>query len=297
MYKWGFFILSGVNVFLFGNQSFQHNVIEQKIITKEVKQANSSSIDLKNESHRIIKKERKPLLLSVEPESSLESRVKESLLDLYILNARETYTYFDDFNELSADKVHTVELILAEMEALSHGCFGSTSYSEVLNKKLHNSNLSFSEVNHAYDLITQQWTYYHLKELGIKPSSTNGGFIEMVSEVHTFREIEADQIDDLDDPFAMPPFEDTEEEIDPFDEAPIDDDSEEGFEEYINPLEEEVKSELEMGIEIQEGILSLYKTLNESGLKFYDTQLEILSSYMEVPDKLKLKILQDMLGY
>ena len=309
MFKWGFYILLGINVFLFAKQSTEQTKRYDQNSSLEPKQKkNMSRVARAQIIEKVVYKNATQFSTS-EHEQDLEFKVKENLLELHINRSKNTYTYFYEFNELPVDKFREVEITLAEMNCLKYECLGDRSFDEVLLSKLNNTSLTLSEIDHAFKLIDQQWTCNQLENMGFNNSLVNGSYTSLVDEYHLYlSNLRVGLHELVIDPFeSADPFEES-------DEAPIDglEDIEDDFavvgndyDDSLDELEDDLeggfgsienqKTKLEIEAEIQEELIALKKLLTEKGVIVYESQLEIISSYKEINNSVRLSLLKNML--
>lgn len=276
MYKWGFYILLGVNAYTSGSQLFSESSINETVLIKvESEKEVREAVQEKRAVKELPAVQKKRTLFVEKPIIGLESEVKDKILVRVVEALKSDYSFFFEYNRLSPDKLRKVELILAEHESSSRLCLGGRSADEALKTSLNQIGLDFSEIHHVLDYLDKEWLCYGLQDLGINPTEIRGDYRDLVDEMYSFHQsLKSSNFNNiavgLEDPFA---------DADPFaDDAPF------------------AEPEFDIQVEIREGILERINILNEEGLEIYDQQVEILSKYIRVPDKMKLELLQNLVN-
>lgn len=279
MYKWGFFILLGVNSILLGRQVFVEK--EYKVhITQEVA-PKAHQVVIRKAAPTVVKHSEKAtgkisiLLNEIE---ELDSQVKNQLLDSFKEDARESFSYYFQNNQFSQDKRAKVELILAAFEHYRYDCFGELSMEEYLTKRLSSAGFDEGEIQDLQNLFKKQTAFDHIIGLRIDETVAGRDINLLVDEVYE-HDLEIFKRDIFESFMKLDPFEDA----DPF--------------VVPDTYEDEPLSEAKIQLLKREEILNMIESLNEAGLDYYYKRLEIYGKYMPIDDDLNLKILQIILSY
>ncbi|MCM8527588.1 MAG: hypothetical protein NE327_13800 [Lentisphaeraceae bacterium] len=298
MYKWGFFILLGVNAALMA-VSFSNSEVER---VKQVQERPIKEIVIKDDQkEQTTKIENKTPLKTRTLEFDLREKRRESVKNALLENQRNRlsneYGYFFAHHNLSHDEFEVVVEILQSKDLESYSCCGDQIDNREGLAKTISQNLSLEVSNKVIDMLNREWVYRSV--LGIFDYETENinDVRGLVEELYAYEEKQKALKGYDVDPFGKP-F-DTVDELDLIGDNDADVLVDEIFDNApgANFDDEELSEEMQKlrrQEEVRKYIDEMYEALNEKQIDYLQGYLENVSLHAEISDEMLLRVMNEL---
>lgn len=300
MYKYLFFIMLGINAVLFGVNLKQDKA--QKTI-EVIEVANDRTRTKNVASLKVIRLEgKRPVQRGAVDEVDHRIKdIKDKLFRQQRMEISYRYSFLFDHNDLHPNDFERVTEILQEKELKSYGCLGTGIDNRKALGEILTANFSPDVSARVLDMLDKQYAYESVCRLFDYEIENIRDVKALVDELYSYHsELQFTGglgIDPFagEDPFAeADPFA----EEDPFAEAaPFADDEADTLGGEALEEEAEIDHELAEILERKRILLELNNALdelNEEQKKFLDSYMDTLSQFVDLSDRLKLKVISEL---